>query len=90
VPPEAEDRSPRRPAGELLLTSLEPGAEAVVEQVEGEAVLAERLLDLGFLPGTPVRMVRRAPLGDPNVYELRGYRVCLRRAEGVCVRVRRV
>ena len=50
---------------------------------------ARRIGDLGFLPETPVRALRRAPLGDPTVYELRGYRVCLRREDAVCVRVQR-
>ncbi len=40
-----------------------------------------RLADLGLVPGTPVRVVRRAPLGDPLEIELRGYRLCLRRSE---------
>ena len=40
--------------------------------------LATRLADLGFLPGTAVLCLRRAPLGDPRVYELRGVQLCLR------------
>jgi ferrous iron transport protein A len=31
--------------------------------------------------------VRRAPLGDPVVYELRGYHLCLRRSEATRIRV---
>lgn len=38
-----------------------------------------RLEHVGFLPGTVVRVERRAPLGDPTVYELRGFRLALRR-----------
>ena len=45
------------------------------------------LLDLGLLPGTRVRALRHAPLGDPAVFELRGYRLCLRRSEAHRVRV---
>lgn len=37
-----------------------------------------RLASLGFVAGTEVHVVRRAPLGDPVEIELRGYRVCLR------------
>lgn len=86
---EAQDGPAPRPTLELRLADLDPGCEGVVAQVVGDAGLAERLLDLGFLPGTPVRVVRRAPLGDPTVYELRGYRLCLRRAEGARIRVSR-
>ncbi len=49
--------------------------------------LPARLADLGFVAGTPLEVVRAAPLGNPVEIELRGYRVCLRREEllGVCV-----
>ena len=40
-----------------------------------------RLRELGFVPGTPVSVVRNAPLRDPVEVELRGYRICLRRSE---------
>ena len=41
-----------------------------------------------MLPGTRIRVIRRAPMGDPVVYELRGYRLCLRRTEAAHVFVR--
>jgi ferrous iron transport protein A len=50
--------------------------------------VSRRLLDLGFTPDTRVQMVRRAPLGDPTSYELRGYRICLRHSEADRVQVR--
>jgi Fe2+ transport system protein FeoA len=43
--------------------------------------VSRRLLDLGFVPGTRVLIVRRAPLGDPIEIELRGYRLCIRRQQ---------
>ena len=73
----------------LRLTDLPPGAIAEVVAVDPEGPSAKRLPDLGFTPGTEVRVVRRAPLGDPRVYELRGMRLCLRRSEAAWVRVRR-
>jgi Fe2+ transport system protein FeoA len=63
------------------LDRLAPGDAGVIVQVEGHDGIAQRLLDLGFIPGTPVRVVRRAPLGDPVAFELRGARMCLRRRE---------
>ena len=70
------------------LAQLPRGRAGVVEAVDGEDAVARRLRDLGFLPGTRVVMVRRAPLGDPTVYELRGTRFCLRRSEAGRVRMR--
>jgi Fe2+ transport system protein FeoA len=48
----------------------------------------QRLEDLGFLAGTEVAVERRAALGDPTIYELRGMRVALRKADAVLVEVR--
>jgi ferrous iron transport protein A len=70
------------------LSDLEPGGEAVVVDVEHTGAISRRLLDLGLLPDTPVKLLRRAPLGDPSVYELRGYRLCLRKSDASRVRVR--
>jgi ferrous iron transport protein A len=45
------------------------------------------LEEFGFVPGTSLEVVRRAPFGDPVEFDIRGYRICLRRAElnGLCV-----
>ena len=40
-----------------------------------------RLRNLGFVPDTEIRVLRRAPLGGPIEFELRGYRICLRRED---------
>jgi ferrous iron transport protein A len=75
-------------AGDAIsLASLPVGASGQIESVDTDTPAGRRLTDLGFLPGTEVRVVRRAPLGDPSVFELRGYRLCIRRAEADRVRV---
>lgn len=81
--PPAGLRAPAR-----ALAELAPGSSARVESVDGSSPVGRRLLDLGFVPGTRVHVVRRAPLGDPVVYELRGMRLCLRRSEARRIRVR--
>ena len=77
------------PITSLCLADLEPGSDARIESVDAGSPIGRRLLDLGFVPGTAVRVLRRAPLGDPVEYELRGYRLCLRRTEARRVRVAR-
>lgn len=69
----------------LSLSELTPGSAGVVVSVDASGPIGRRLEDLGLLPGTRVRAIRRAPLGDPAIYELRGYQLCLRRSE--CARV---
>lgn len=54
----------------------------------GEDQTAQRLEDLGVRAGIVIEVRRRAPLGDPTVFELCGYQLCLRRSESSRVRVR--
>jgi ferrous iron transport protein A len=49
--------------------------------------MAVRLLEMGFVPGAQVALVKRAPLGDPLELRLRGYHVSLRRAEARLVQI---
>jgi len=49
----------------------------------------KRASDLGFVAGTRIRCIKRAPLGDPVAYDVRGTHLCLRRSESDRVRVRR-
>ena len=76
------------PSDAIPVTELPPGGRGVIRAlVEASPPVARRLSDLGFTPGTAVRVVRAAPLGDPLEFELRGTRLCLRASEARCVRV---
>ena len=68
-------------AASRKLSDLRPGESGVVRRVNTTTPVAQRLLELGLLPRTSVRALRRAPLGDPTVFEFRGYRLCLRQDE---------
>lgn len=63
------------------LSALRVGEHAVVTRMGSECRLQQRLSALGFVTGTPVLVRRRAPMGDPFEYELRGYRVILRKGD---------
>jgi len=49
---------------------------------------AGRLLEMGLLVGTPVELVRFAPLGDPVEIKVRGYHLSLRKHEAEQIWVR--
>lgn len=74
------------------LSELEPGDTAVIVRIEGGGAVARRMADMGLIPGTKVKVVRKAPLGDPIEFEVRGYNLSLRRneAELVVVEVERI
>jgi ferrous iron transport protein A len=69
------------------LAELPVGALAQVLSVEGTDELALRLLEMGLIPQTEVRILGTAPFGDPIELELRGYRLSVRRSEAARVLV---
>ncbi len=71
----------------MTLATLATHASASVTAVTGDGSLRRRLLELGLVPGVPVKLLRRAPLGDPLVIQVRGYDLSLRRAEAERVEV---
>ncbi len=73
----------------ITLDRLNLHESAVIASVEGEGALRRHLLDLGLTPGTRVRMVKMAPLGDPLGLFLRGYELSLRKEEARMITVNR-
>jgi len=66
----------------------------VVERVDDahpNDPIAQRLRDLGFVPGEPVRLVARGPFGaDPLLVQIGSTRFALRRAEAQRVTVQEI
>ena len=63
------------------LTALPVGAAATVAEIKVPPEHRSRLLEMGLLVGTPVELVRFAPLGDPVEIKVRGYHLTLRKHE---------
>ena len=63
------------------LASLAIGGLATVTEIKVAPEHRSRLLEMGLLVGTPVELVRFAPLGDPLEIKVRGYHLTLRRRE---------
>ncbi len=74
----------------LYLSDLTPGLIATVVAFIGDLERTKRLREMGLLPGTKVKFVRWAPMGDPLEIELRGYRLSLRRHEAELIQVQLV
>ncbi|WP_083283272.1 FeoA family protein [Humibacillus sp. DSM 29435] len=73
----------------LTLADLRAGDTAHIVELSTstDPATARRLFDLGFAPGAPVQMLRRAPMADPVIFRLAGYEVALRRVHARCVGV---
>ena len=63
------------------LADLPLGQHAKIASIDCERRLSRRLMEMGLLPGTRIRVVRVAPLGDPIELRVRNYSLSLRRAE---------
>lgn len=65
----------------MTLDKLPVGKEAIITAVNGEGALRLRLLDMGLIPKTAVRVEKIAPLGDPIELRVRGYSLSLRKED---------
>jgi len=65
----------------ISLDSLAEGAEAMLLAVNGLPSLRRRLMEMGLLPGTPLRLIRRLSLGGVVELEVRRSRVSIRHGE---------
>ena len=63
----------------MTLNDLPVGQSGRITAVGGEGALRLRLLDMGLIPRTLVKVVKIAPLGDPIEISLRGYTLTIRR-----------
>jgi Fe2+ transport system protein FeoA len=63
------------------LRDLFPGQSARLVEIGGDRSFRRRLMEMGFLPGTRIRLVRRVDIGDLVEVELRGSHISLRRSE---------
>ena len=69
------------------LADLENGQSTIIREVAEAGAISRRLMDLGFLPGTHVKSLCRAPFGDPIVFLVRGYRIGLRCSEAAVITI---
>ena len=61
------------------LADLVPGESGVLTARDLPDADAQRLMELGFLPGCVIVAARSAPGGDPRVYRVEGTEIALRR-----------
>lgn len=63
----------------ISIYDLKPGDKALIQSVCGDDKFAKRLLALGFIEGTEVKLIATAPLGDPIIINLRGFNIAIRK-----------
>ena len=60
------------------LSQLSIGESAILGKMTLPEAASMRLQEMGLLPGTSIRLIRRAPLGCPMEFEVAGSRLAIR------------
>ncbi len=67
----------------MTLRDLKPGDQGRVVSLGEKGPLRRRIMEMGVTPGTPIKVVKVAPLGDPIEVNLRGYELSLRKDQAM-------
>ncbi|MFR5264360.1 MULTISPECIES: FeoA family protein [Clostridium] len=65
----------------MSICDLKIGDQAIISNIEGNEKLTKRLLSLGCIEGTSIKLKRKAPLGDPLIITFRGFDIALRKKD---------
>ncbi|NJE10570.1 ferrous iron transport protein A [Thermococcus sp. MAR1] len=69
----------------MKLSEVEPGRTVKVKEITGGP--KARFMAMGISRGTKIKVLKRAPLGDPIAVEVRGYKLSLRKDEARFIEV---
>lgn len=73
----------------LSIKDIKIGETCIVKSINNQGILKRRLIDMGVTPGVVVKLVKKAPLGDPIQISLRGYELTIRKSEAKNIMVER-
>ncbi len=71
----------------MNLSDLKTGEKGIITKVRGRGAFRKRIIEMGFVVGKQVIVVKNAPLKDPIEYNIMGYEVSLRRSEASLVEI---
>lgn len=74
----------------MMLESIKKGEMCKIQFIDPEMEVGQKLFDMGFVPGTKVKMIRNAPLKDPIKFMIRGYLISVRRTEAKRIEVEKI
>lgn len=71
----------------MRLSELHTGERAIILKHHTDKAFRKRLMEMGFIPGEEILVVKNAPLKDPVEYRILNYDVTLRRSEAKLIEV---
>lgn len=69
------------------LNQLAPGETGIVTRVTGSGPVKRRIVDMGLVAGTPVKVQKFAPLGDPMEIKVKNFNLSLRKSEAALIEI---
>ncbi|HEX4322343.1 MAG TPA: FeoA family protein [Acidobacteriaceae bacterium] len=73
-----------------MLSELEVGESGVLLALDLPPGVENHLMYMGFVPDARVKVLHKAPAGDPTVYSVDGIEIALRRETAKAIRVQLV
>ncbi|WP_449620671.1 FeoA family protein [Robertmurraya sp. Marseille-Q9965] len=70
-------------SNKISLFQGEKGNLIKISSISLEGVMRRRLLDLGFVPGAIVEVIKKSPLGDPIAFRVSQTTIALRKEESM-------
>ncbi len=70
---------------DFSLCDMKKNESAVIKKLNTKGELRQRLMDIGFVPGTKIQCVRISPFGDPKAYFVRGTVIALRNSDAATI-----
>lgn len=71
----------------MTLKELKVGQQGKVISIGTTGPMKRRIMDMGVTPGTEMKIVKVAPLGDPIEVNIRGYELSLRKDEAAQIQI---
>ena len=71
----------------MTLEDLKAGQSGIILKIQVAGAFKRRLMDMGVVAGTEVRVGKVAPLGDPIEVRIKSYSLSLRRSEARLIEV---
>jgi len=71
----------------MTLADLSEGEKGIITKVRGRGAFRKRIIEMGFIRGKDVEVIKKAPLRDPIEYHIMGYNVSLRKSEAALIDV---
>ncbi len=65
----------------MRLSELKQNQSATVKEIQEAGQAKRRIMEMGMVRGSRIRVICRAPLGDPIEVEVRDYKLSLRKRD---------